>query len=673
MNKTSPLKFIDYTLWIEFQENLSQYLNMSIGLYDNRGESIVPASGEGKLCEILKQSEKGRKGYRDAYKKVINRAMQRGEPYHYTCFTGQCIFALPVSLNDDFFLHIVGGHLYLQENPPSELTDLSDELKLEGPILLEIEGDSRSTSLKEFFGKLNLVKKLSIPFLKSLCQKGYYEKEYSQIKTLVQISSPAGFHKSKDELYNNVFNTLGVLFDIAGASIMETNEKGGYKNAATFGDCGEMILPKETIESSEDLRTVIDSHKPHYFDRPSELRKFGLKSEVTSAIIFPMSNGCEVLGLLCIFNTEIDEDSINLISILVSQLSIVIKSISREQATASKLRKIDSITDVYQKIAPVLNQEELFDIIMDKSIEIAGAEQGSLMMLEEGNGILYVKATKGIDKSILENVKVRMGEGISGKVAKNGKAMLINDIEHEALKRKNRSRYKTKSFVSLPLKLDTRTIGVINISDKISGEVFSEEDLQLLHSFACYASIALERGEYFRLTKELKEISVTDSLTGLMNKGCFHERLIENIERSKRYNEPCTLFMIDVDDFKQFNDKYGHLAGDDALKQVAYAVKEGVRTIDIVARVGGEEICVILPNTKKNDSFVIADRMRKEVRMMSFLAERVPETVHLSVSIGIAEYPADGETPDDVLHRADMAMYTAKDEGKNKVVTYSLN
>ena len=131
--------------------------------------------------------------------------------------------------------------------------------------------------------------------------------------------------------------------------------------------------------------------------------------------------------------------------------------------------------------------------------------------------------------------------------------------------------------------------------------------------------------------------------------------------------------MIDVDDFKQFNDKYGHLAGDDALKQVAYAVKEGVRTIDIVARVGGEEICVILPNTKKNDSFVIADRMRKEVRMMSFLAERVPETVHLSVSIGIAEYPADGETPDDVLHRADMAMYTAKDEGKNKVVTYSLN
>ncbi len=673
MNRTSPLRFIDYTLWIEFQENLSQYLNMSIGLYDNSGKSLIPPSGEGKLCEILKQSEKGSKLYREAYKKVIHRAMQRGEPYHYTCFTGQYIFALPVSFNDDYFLHIVGGHLYLQEDPSLELTNLYDELKLEGSILHEIEGDSRSTSLKEFLGKLNLVKKLSIPFLRSLCQKGYYEKEYSQMKTLVQISSLAGFHKSKDELYHNVFNTLGVLFDIAGASIMETNEKGGYKNVATFGDCGEMILTKETIESSGDLSTVIDSHKPHCFDRPSELRKFGLKSEVTSAIIFPMLNGCEVLGLLCIYNTEVDEDSINLISLLVSQLSIVIKSISREQATADKLRKIDSITDIHHKIAPVLNQEELYDIIMDKSIEIAGAEQGSLMLVEETNEILSVKASKGIDKNILESVKVRMGEGISGKVAKDGKAMLINDIEHEVFRRKNRSRYKTKSFVSIPLKIDSRTIGVINISDKISGEIFSEEDLQLLNSFACYASIALERGEYFRLTKELKEISVTDSLTGLMNKGSFHERLIENVERSKRYNEPFTIFMIDIDDFKQFNDKYGHLAGDDALKRVAYAVKDGVRSIDIAARVGGEEIGVILPNTKKNDSFIIADRMRKEVEMIRFLGERVPETVHISVSIGIAEYPADGETADDVLNRADMAMYTAKDEGKNKVVTYSLN
>ncbi len=666
----SDLQYIDLTLWSAFQADISQHLDVSVGLYDDTGRALIPPSGEGKLCEILKQSEKGSNLYRESYKKVIARAIQRKEPYHYKCFTGQCIFVIPITLAAQSMLFIIGGHVYLPEDQSAELDNLSEELKIEGSILREIEGDTRTLTLREFFSKLNVVKKLAAPFLKSLYQKGHFEKEFSQMKTMIQVSTSAGFPENREALYRNVFNSLGVLFDIDGASVMELSEKGGYETMATFGPYREVTLTRQDIEASAELRRIIDSRKPLCIERHFDLSSMKMGSNVTSAFVFPMTVGDELLGFLSIYNTVIGEDSVALITMLVAQLSIIVKSVRREKASVEKLHKIDSIAEIHRLIAPLLNPDELFDVIMDKSVEIAGAEQGSLMLLEGEDPFLSVKASRGIDKSFLESVRVRVGEGISGRVAKEGEAMMINDIEHQVLNRKNRSRYKTKSFVSFPLKIDKRTIGVINISDKISGEIFSQEDLALLQSFSCYASMAIERGTYFKMTQDLKEISSTDSLTGLMNRGAFHERLIETVARSKRYNESFTVFMIDIDDFKLFNDQYGHLAGDEALKKVAYAVKDGVRTIDLVGRVGGEEICVLLPNTKMSDSYVIAERMRKDVEMVTFIGDRVPQGVKISVSIGIAEYPAHGENAEDVLHRADMAMYAAKGEGKNKVVTY---
>jgi diguanylate cyclase (GGDEF)-like protein len=211
---------------------------------------------------------------------------------------------------------------------------------------------------------------------------------------------------------------------------------------------------------------------------------------------------------------------------------------------------------------------------------------------------------------------------------------------------------------------------VINISDKITGEVFSKRDLDLLQSFACYASIALERGNYYRMTEELKKISVTDALTGLLNRRYFQERLFEEVERSKRQCKPFTIFIIDIDDFKAFNDRYGHLAGDEALKRVANAIKDAVRSIDVVSRLGGEEFCAILPFTTKSDAYVIAERIRRDVAEIRFMGENIPSDQWLTISLGVAEFPTDANTIDELIDKADKAMYQAKARGKNRIIEY---
>lgn len=173
---------------------------------------------------------------------------------------------------------------------------------------------------------------------------------------------------------------------------------------------------------------------------------------------------------------------------------------------------------------------------------------------------------------------------------------------------------------SIPLKVENKTIGVLNISDKITGEVFSEEDLILLRSFATYASIVLERSSYYNLSEILKELSNTDSLTRLFNRRYFEGRFFEELQRSNRHNLESSLAMIDIDDSKLFNDTEGHLAGDEVLKNVSNIAKECVRVIDVISRFGGEEFVVIMPQTDKNEAFLVAERIRKSVK------EQIPKT-----------------------------------------------
>lgn len=332
------------------------------------------------------------------------------------------------------------------------------------------------------------------------------------------------------------------------------------------------------------------------------------------------------------------------------------------------LRNFRALEGVYRSLAPLLDREQLYEMILSKSSELVEAERGSLMILDNKSNFLSVKAAKGLDKNIIDSLRVRVGEGISGSIAQKGISVMVRDIENEVPPLKNRPIYKTKSFISIPLKLDNRVIGVINVSDKITGEVFSEQDLHLLESFANYASIALERGAYYSMSEELKLLSMTDPLTGLFNRRYFRERLFEEMERVKRHGEGFTVFMMDIDNFKLANDRYGHMAGDEILKSVARTIRDAVRSMDVVARYGGEEFAVILPHTGKKGAFVIAERIRKNVgEARVSIGDGFDCT---TISLGVAEYPNDAQNIDDLIDKADKAMYSAKKMGKNRVVVY---
>lgn len=329
---------------------------------------------------------------------------------------------------------------------------------------------------------------------------------------------------------------------------------------------------------------------------------------------------------------------------------------------------LNVLEKVYRSIAPVLDREELYEAILEKSSELVEAGRGSLMILDNKSNMLSIKASKGIDRRVVDNLRVRVGQGISGSIAAKGVSVMVRDIEDEVPTWKNRPVYKTKSFIAIPLKLEDRVIGVINVSDKTDGGSFSDHDMDLLQSFASFASIALERGAYYSMSEELKMLSMTDPLTGLFNRRYFRERLFEEVERVKRHSECFSAFLIDIDDFKSFNDRFGHSFGDEVLKGVSRTIRDAVRSMDVVARYGGEEFAVILPHTNKKDSFIIAERIREDVEEYKKMVRPFKEWP--TISLGVAEFPNDANDIDELINKADSAMYHAKRTGKNRVVVY---
>ncbi|MES0492161.1 MAG: GGDEF domain-containing protein [Leptospirales bacterium] len=169
----------------------------------------------------------------------------------------------------------------------------------------------------------------------------------------------------------------------------------------------------------------------------------------------------------------------------------------------------------------------------------------------------------------------------------------------------------------------------------------------------------------------MKNLAVKDGLTGLYNHRYFYEKLKEEFTRVKRYGKTVVLLMIDIDHFKQYNDEFGHVAGDFILKEVAANLQEESRETDTVARYGGEEFVIIAPEMSKAQAKPFAERVRQLIVDFEFKNEQISAGKHLTISIGVGVYPGDGDTFDELIQATDKALYRAKETGRNKVVEVS--
>ena len=314
------------------------------------------------------------------------------------------------------------------------------------------------------------------------------------------------------------------------------------------------------------------------------------------------------------------------------------------------------------------SDEELYKNILETAAELTSACKGSIMLVDKNGEHIHIVHTKGMTAELARDARGEVGSGIAGEVAKSGKPLLVKDVEKDLrIARENRPRYQSKSMVSIPFKLNEKVLGILNLSDKWNLAPFSETDLYLLTSFCTLASLMIERTQVSEEVRRFEQLSLTDPLTGTYNRRFLNSRIEEEVNRSLHQGLEFTVLFIDLGHFKGFNDRFGHLVGDEALRTTASVIKSAMRGMDIVARFGGEEFCVLLPGASKRLALLVAERVREGIELQRCPGDGYMDGC-LTASIGVASFPEDGTTLTTLLNASDKALYQAKSGGRNRVV-----
>jgi diguanylate cyclase (GGDEF)-like protein len=316
---------------------------------------------------------------------------------------------------------------------------------------------------------------------------------------------------------------------------------------------------------------------------------------------------------------------------------MAIGSTSREEAYATwnKIKEerlsLDKIVDMFHRINSHVIRSPLNHIV--KKIRVSLNESDSILamcMLEGMNFEIITKASRAkISDPILKTLQVNL-------------------------------------FVCVPLKGKHETLGVLLVDNMITQKPITKDDIRILAMFANQAGLTIENAHLYETTKFQAH---TDSLTRLWNHGYFQNAIYQHIKQA-RINKTCaTLAMIDLDNFKAYNDILGHQKGDVALREVASIIKKSTRGQDIACRYGGEEFAIIMPGITKDNAVYGLERLRAAIERTFKRADKKNTFPPLTISAGIAAFPDDAQKKEGLIKKADEALYAAKSMGKNRIIS----
>ena len=656
---------------VEGLYSLSGLTRMHFALYDDKQQLLASSPTGDKLLSLLKVKRILQAPYNTFRDRQLKLAVIRQDPFIVQGFTGQYHAFIPLHYEGTTMTAVVEA-FYTSETDFKKfyLSNHGRALNVTARTEEDWLKDIRIYSSEEITSVLGHARSILQTLITSEFDNGRLNKYSQQSRTIISIMSDINSDYSVRNIYQIVIDAVIFLFEIDTAAFF-VREDGQYHPEVCEGR-NKVIIQDLSISVDNRLITTATSDATSVSTMSShELLHAGFPEEINLVTFFPFPTEAGVLGILAIFNSHLDEEtceSITNLCKLTAYLCEIRRKKEELELTSDRLQVLSiqasSLYSLYQ------DRGRLYEGIVSEASNIAGAEKCSLMM-PLNKEMLQVRASKGINHWLMENVRVRKGEGISGKVYEHGMPTLINGAE--AIRNYGsapRSHYKTSSSLSLPLKVADEIIGVLNLSDKRSGVSFAQSDISMLSPFLLQASALLKLCICNDTLEEMKKLSMTDALTGLFNRRYFDIRLEEEFLRAKRYNLILSLSILDIDDFKPFNDTEGHIAGDTILKEVAFIMTSAVRSHDILARFGGEEFAIIMPQTPKAEAYHVAERIRENIKRNIKATWKKYHKKQLTICGGVATYPDCGPMKEELIRCADKALYRAKNRGKDITVSW---
>jgi diguanylate cyclase (GGDEF)-like protein len=348
-----------------------------------------------------------------------------------------------------------------------------------------------------------------------------------------------------------------------------------------------------------------------------------------------------------------------------------------ERQTEAELRyllercneELQALVGIGKALTSCLDLQEILNLIMATVSSLLKPGAWSLLMIDEDTEELVFEIAVSPAAEQLKKLRLKKGQGIAGWVALHGQPLLIPNVSEDARfapQIDQVTAFTTHSIVCVPVQSKSRILGVIQIINSLEEGTFVENDMNILSTIADYAAIAIDNARYFR---RIHELVITDDLTGLFNSRYFHELLDQEVERAQRFHSELSLVFIDLDYFKTVNDTHGHLVGSALLTEVGHLIAKNIRKVDSAARYGGDEFVIILPSTSKSGAIIMVSNLRQALRSHCFITGD-GHKIRITASYGIATFPDDADSKNELVRMADKAMYEVKETTRDNIKFY---
>lgn len=326
-------------------------------------------------------------------------------------------------------------------------------------------------------------------------------------------------------------------------------------------------------------------------------------------------------------------------------------------------REVNTVLRLSMLTALPMPLDAALSMLSDFAAEIVTFDGALTYFWDESSEQMLLRGSRGVNEV---SDSLSRSNILNFWVNKYSRPLLVNLGEHPQADIVL-AELQSQSALVVPLTVSNRILGSLQFLSR-SGNAFTSEDAQLLWILSLVAENILTR-EY--ANEGLLTFAFTDFLTGLKTRGYFEQQLELELKRCERKRTPLSLLMLDIDYFKQLNDRHGHHVGDQVLRDVSSLLSKDMREVDTAARYGGEEFVIILPETPVNSALGVAQRIRRSVENAKFFAGSAASIEKLTISVGIANYPEDARFKRDLIESADAALYEAKSRGRNQVMLFS--
>jgi len=390
------------------------------------------------------------------------------------------------------------------------------------------------------------------------------------------------------------------------------------------------------------------------------------KEEIRSAeveIFVPLMNKGRLVAVLAISGRRDGKlyavEDIDLLEFITARVAA---SMAKEYSH-ERLKEQDEETTLVNRLTAIITSsmsiQMIFEAFAQELKKVVDIDWATIALID-GSELYFLALSSTVGSAWQPEERIPLDGTATELACRDRQAVYEADLRrhHRFWTWESHVKLGIRSVVYLPLRVTDRTIGSLILASR-KPNAYSRRQIQLLEKVALQIAAPVENAQLYT---QLEQKSRLDGLTGLFNRRHFEERLKDEISRHSRYGDAFSIFMLDLDNFKAYNDAYGHLAGDLLLNQVGRIIESSVRNADQPFRYGGDEFVVVLPQTATDDAYVVAERVREHIAR-----EMEKRAITVTCSIGLASYPTDGVVSDELVGVADTALYHAKRTGGNRI------